>query len=88
MGEVASLFDPQTGTHEAMYVGDMLFCHGMYPKEDGNPFQMGGDDLDADRWPLVPGHTKIGLRGQREYKVRVRVRVRVRVNRVERTARV
>ena len=46
-GEIASIFDPLTGTHVPSPVNDNIFCHGTILTEDGTAFSAGGDDDNA-----------------------------------------
>jgi hypothetical protein len=50
-GEIASIFDPLTGTHVPSPVNDNIFCHGTILNEDGTAFSAGGDDDNANSDP-------------------------------------
>ena len=50
-GEIASIFDPLTGTHVPSPEDDNIFCHGTILNEDGTAFSAGGDDDNANSDP-------------------------------------
>jgi hypothetical protein len=55
-GEIASVYDPETGKSIPSLIDDNLFCHSVISLEDGTFFTSGGDDYGS------AGPATLGLR--------------------------